>query len=501
MTEKKKPVKRAVNKPVKKASPKASSSKKRMPKWAKVLLIVFMSLAILSLCLFIAYKLIFSHYYNKLQIVDADHPDITMAANETLEPESGDNDPNLTDSPSEEIAAVEDELARVMREYEEKMRASAGDKNNTTYTQPDTDIIEDPTRDIDDPVDPDLTDPDVTVQMPENPGQAPAQPADPNPQTPQNPAQPGNTAQPAIAAQSGNSSSGSSSGKKVAGSTGIYNTGRKEADNVGLANGGAGDGVLPQVGADPNVLNILLIGIDARSDSNAGRSDTMIIMSINRNTKQIILTSLMRDCYVAIPGRGNNRLNAAHAYGGANLLMQTIEANFGIHIDYFARVNFFSFMDIVDAVGGIDINLAEAELPHVNSASTAQNMITSAGVNHLNGPQALAYARIRYVGSDYARTQRQRTVLQTVANKMRQMGLGELNSFLNVALPKIATNMPQSVLNDIVWSLPSILKYNISEFRVPWDGTGKSVRISGKSVLSVDITANRNLLNQIIYGR
>lgn len=488
MAEKKKPVKRAVNKPIKKASPKASSSKKRMPKWAKVLLIVFMSLAILSLCLFIAYKLIFSHYYNKLQIVDADHPDITMAANETLEPESGDNDPNQTDSPSEEIAAVEDELARVMREYEEKIRASAGDKNNTTYSEPATEYIEDPTLDIiDDPKDPDVTEPAIVIQISDNPGQQ------------GDPAQSGSTTQPGNTSQG--SSGSSSSGKKVAGSSSLYTTGRKEAGNVGLANGGAGDGVLPQVGADPNVLNILLIGIDSRSDSNAGRSDTMIIMSINRNTKQIILTSLMRDCYVAIPGRGNNRLNAAHAYGGANLLMQTIEANFGIHIDYFARVNFFSFMDIVDAVGGIDINLTEAELPHVNSASTADNKITSAGVNHLNGPQALAYARIRYVGSDYARTQRQRTVLQTVANKMRQMSLGELNSFLNVALPKIATNMPQSVLNDIVWSLPSTLKYAISEFRVPWDGTGKSVRISGKSVLSVDITANRNLLNQIIYGR
>ncbi len=507
MTEKKRPAKRVISSSMKKAAPKAETpKKKRMPKWAKVLLIVFMSLAILSLCLFIAYKLIFSHYYNKLQIVDADHPDITMAVNETLEPESGDDDPDQTDSPSEEVAAVEDELARVMREYEEKMRASAGDKNNSAYTEPDTepdtDIIEDPTEgNIDDPQNPEISDTSAALQNPGGSGQTPAQTG--TPKQGQTQPQQGNTTQQGNPSQgsSGSSSGSSSSGKKVAGSTGLYTTGRKEAGNIGLANGGAGDGVLPQVGADPNVLNILLIGIDARSDTNAGRSDTMIIMSINRNTKQIILTSLMRDCYVAIPGRANNRLNAAHAYGGANLLMQTIEANFGIHIDYFARVNFFSFMDIVDAVGGIDINLTEAELPHVNSASTAQNKITSAGVNHLNGPQALAYARIRYVGSDYARTQRQRTVLQTVAGKMRQMGLGELNSFLNVALPKIATNMPQGVLNDIVWSLPSILKYNITEFRVPWDGTGKSVRINGKSVLSVDITANRNLLNQIIYGR
>ncbi|MBO7515813.1 MAG: LCP family protein [Lachnospiraceae bacterium] len=491
MSEQKTPVRMKPKKrPDIKMSTKQKSSKKRMPKWAKILMIVFMSLGILVLGLFIAYNLIFSHYYNKMLIVDADHPDITMAVNETLEPEPGDNDPSQSDSPSEEVAAIEDELARVMREYEQKMKESAGD---TYYTvAPNTDpLIEDLT----DPEDgPEIIEP-INIEVPSDNGAKPASnPKTPNPGTPNQPADPAVTPNPG-------SSSGSNPGVKVAGSTGIYNTGRKAADNVGLQNGGAGDGELPQVGADPNVLNILLIGIDSRSDSNAGRSDTMIIMSINRNTKQIILTSLMRDCYVAIPGRGNNRLNAAHAYGGANLLMQTIEVNFGIHIDYFARVNFFSFMDIVDAVGGIDINLTAAELPHVNSASTAQNKIQNAGMNHLNGPQALAYARIRYVGSDYARTQRQRTVLQTVAGKLRGMGLGELNSFLNVALPKIATNIPQGVLNDLVWSMPSTLKYNISEFRVPWDGTGSSVRINGKSVLAVDITANRNLLNQIIYGR
>lgn len=490
MSEQLRPVRKKPKKrpDIKTASAKAS--KKRMPKWAKILLIVVMSMAILVVGLFIAYKIILSHYYNKMQIVDADHPDITMAANETLEPEVGDNDPSQSDSPSEEVAAIEDELARVMREYEEKMKASAGDSYYTM--DPGTDPwIEDFTDPEDDPQGQNP----IQVEVPSDNGPKPA--SDPKNPQPANPATPVTPNQPAV----NPGSSGSKSGTKVAGSTGIYNSGRKTAENVGLQNGGAGDGELPQVGADPNVLNILLIGIDSRSDSNAGRSDTMIIMSINRNTKQIILTSLMRDSYVAIPGRGNNRLNAAHAYGGANLLMQTIEANFGIHIDYFARVNFFSFMDIVDAVGGIDINLTAAELPHVNSASTAQNKITNAGMNHLNGPQALAYARIRYVGSDYARTQRQRTVLQTVAGKLRGMGLGELNSFLNVALPKIATNMPQGVLNDLVWSMPSTLKYSISEFRVPWDGTGSSVRINGKSVLAVDITANRNLLNQIIYGR
>ena len=172
MSEQLRPVRKKPKKrpDIKTASAKAS--KKRMPKWAKILLIVVMSMAILVVGLFIAYKIILSHYYNKMQIVDADHPDITMAANETLEPEVGDNDPSQSDSPSEEVAAIEDELARVMREYEEKMKASAGDSYYTM--DPGTDPwIEDFTNPEDDPQGQNP----IQVEVPSDNGPKPASPA------------------------------------------------------------------------------------------------------------------------------------------------------------------------------------------------------------------------------------------------------------------------------------------------------------------------------------
>lgn len=270
---------------------------------------------------------------------------------------------------------------------------------------------------------------------------------------------------------------------------------------------------LPAVQTDENVKNILLIGIDARGDSNAGRSDTMIILSINDKTKTITMTSLMRDCYVAIPGRGNNRLNAAHAYGGANLLMQTIELNFGIHIDGFARVNFVSFPQIIDNIGGVTVGVEANEIQYINSYLREINRIFGldpndskypegqVGAQLLNGRQALAYSRIRYVGSDYARTQRQREVLNAVASKLRGMGIFEIDSFLNNTLPLISTNLDRGYVNSLITSAPSLLKYTINEARIPADGMGTGVRIDGKSVISVDLVAARNYLNAVIYGR
>jgi LCP family protein required for cell wall assembly len=270
---------------------------------------------------------------------------------------------------------------------------------------------------------------------------------------------------------------------------------------------------LPSVQTSDDVKNILLIGIDARGDSNAGRSDTMIILSINDKAKTITMTSLLRDCYVAIPGRGNNRLNAAHAYGGANLLMQTIELNFGIHIDGFARVNFVSFPQIIDNIGGVTVGIEENEIQYINRYLKEINRIFGVapedskypdgqtGANLLNGRQALAYSRIRYVGSDYARTGRQREVLNAVATKLRGMGIFEIDSFLNNTLPLISTNLDRGYVNSLITSAPSLLKYTINEARVPADGMGTGVRIDGKSVIAVDLVATRNYLNAVIYGR
>ncbi len=293
-----------------------------------------------------------------------------------------------------------------------------------------------------------------------------------------------------------------------------------EVDNIleSIANGEVD---FPVVEPSKDITNILLIGIDSRSNNSSGRSDVMMILSINNESKQITVTSLMRDIYVAIPGRSNNRLNAAHAYGGGQLLMDTIELNFGVKVDGFVRVNFFNFIDIVEAAGGVDVAIegspTEGEMKWVNHYLSSLNHQTSGayaqflasdylkegqtGIQHLNGRQALAYARIRYVGSDYARTARQREIIMGVLNQMRQMSLSELNTFLQTVLPMVSTNLPQDMINNLMYSSPTMLGYTFQQHRVPADGTGQGVRIDGKSVISIDFAANRQLLKDIISGK
>jgi len=259
------------------------------------------------------------------------------------------------------------------------------------------------------------------------------------------------------------------------------------------------------------IINILLIGIDARGKLN-GRSDAIILLTINEKQEKIYLTSIMRDVYVAIPDRSGDRINSSYAYGGAPLLLKTIETNFGVHIDYYARVDFFSFITGVDVVGGVDIEINDEErywlneyLNEINGlygrhADTYKLPEGQIGVQHLNGSQALAYARIRYVGSDYARTQRQRNVINAAVKQMKSQSLSGIVNSLNEILPLITTNIPEDMLVDLAWSAPALMKYEIVEERVPHGGTGKSVTIDGKSVISVDFDYNSQMLQGIVNG-
>ncbi|MDE5620381.1 MAG: LCP family protein, partial [Ruminococcus sp.] len=154
------------------------------------------------------------------------------------------------------------------------------------------------------------------------------------------------------------------------------------------------------------VKSVLIIGTDGRSDNEQGRSDSMILLSFNSRTNEIILTSFMRDCYVNIQNYGMDKLNAAYSYGGAELLMDTIESNFMVEIDDYITVNFVSFAGIIDAVGGIDIDVSDEEAHEINNILFSEvnqlmgddqwaDFLESGGKLHLNGKQALSYARIR----------------------------------------------------------------------------------------------------------
>ena len=259
------------------------------------------------------------------------------------------------------------------------------------------------------------------------------------------------------------------------------------------------------------VKNVLLIGTDGRTEDEAARSDTMIIASINSRTDEISLISLMRDCYVVIPGYGENKLNAAYSFGGAELLMDTIEYNFGIAVEDYVSVNFVSFANVVDSVGGIDIEISDAEAQEINTIMQAEvnsimgddildDLLDGGGELHLNGKQALSYARIRYIGNaDFERTERQRRVIELVMDKVKSFNPAILPNVASSVLPGVETNMSTAELYWLSLKAPFIVGYERQQLQVPAEGTYYGeYRDCGDSLI-VDFNANYNLIYETAY--
>lgn len=264
---------------------------------------------------------------------------------------------------------------------------------------------------------------------------------------------------------------------------------------------------------DQGVKNILLIGNDSRSEGEDGRSDAMILLSVSSKTNKIYMTSLLRDIYVDIPGHDGNRLNAAYAYGGPELLMETIEQNFDIEVNRYMLVNFQAFANLVDAVGGVTLEVTNDEVQYINGYLVEYNQLqgnpegtdyldTSLSGNlHLNGPQALAYCRNRYIGTDFARTERQRKVL-TAAMKEAPLALVTNGSALiDGVLSNITTNLTQSELSGLISQAPFYLGYEMVSSQIPQQGTYWDEKIRGMAVLGVDFDANKEYIQKEIYGK
>lgn len=256
-----------------------------------------------------------------------------------------------------------------------------------------------------------------------------------------------------------------------------------------------------------NVYNILLIGVDRRDKSWNGNSDSMILMSVNKDTKKIHMTSFMRDLYAAIPGKGVHKLNAACAYGGGPLVVKTIEDNYKIPIDNYASVDFDSMIDIVDLVGGVSIDISEDEMRVANdyikemcklkNEDASKHALTQSGEQLMDGYQAVAYARIRYVGNaDYQRTERQREVLSKIIEKSKGLNISQINALANRLLPKVTHNVEEGTMLTLLSEIPTIRNYEIEQSRVPYDGMFSS---KGEMLLP-DFTATIRKLQTDIYG-
>ncbi|MCM1535514.1 MAG: LCP family protein [Clostridium sp.] len=263
---------------------------------------------------------------------------------------------------------------------------------------------------------------------------------------------------------------------------------------------------------EDGVINILLIGNDSRQNGEDGRSDAMILLSVSTKTQKIYMTSLLRDMYVEIPGHDGNRLNAAYAYGGAGLLMQTIEQNLNISVNRYMLVNFEAFANLVDAVKGIELELSSEEVAYVNGYLEEYNILTKrpegtdymdtslSGMLHLNGPQALAYTRNRYLGTDFGRTERQRKVLSAVIKKLPKAAVTNSKELMDGLLPNLTTNLTQNECYLLSFYAPKLLTYELVQNSIPMDGTYKNANIRGMAVLEVDFDANKKYIRENVYG-
>lgn len=251
-----------------------------------------------------------------------------------------------------------------------------------------------------------------------------------------------------------------------------------------------------------NIINILLVGQDGYGTGPTvrSRSDSMILCTFNKSTKTLTMTSFMRDMYVKIPGYYSQRINVAYAVGGFPALYDTLEYNFGIRPDYGIAVNFVTFREVIDMVGGVDIELTAAEANYMNNCTVPHkgypyNWGLTAGVHHLTGEQALVYARNRRIGDDFARTERQRNVIDQLVQKAQELPLTELYEMINKLLPMLVTDMTNAeIIKCAVECAPYLKDIQIVSQRIPINGSYSHVGINGMRVLLPNLEKNHQFL-------
>jgi LCP family protein required for cell wall assembly len=262
-----------------------------------------------------------------------------------------------------------------------------------------------------------------------------------------------------------------------------------------------------------NYINILLLGVDTMNQTNkdTGRADSNIILTIDKAHKKIKLTSLMRDMLMNNVGnKPHDKLTHAYAYGGPELSLKVVNENLNLNIQDFVKVNFTSFYKIVDALGGVDINVADSEIKIINRyikevalmEKKTPAYLTHGGTQRLNGIQALAYCRIRYVGNgDFERTQRQRAVLTEIFNKISSMNLSKASSVLDTVLSDVETSLSKKeILSYTSYAIINNIK-TIDQFRLPEDKTGYSTNRMINGVFYLDWNREGNIkdLHQFIF--
>ena len=276
--------------------------------------------------------------------------------------------------------------------------------------------------------------------------------------------------------------------------------------------------------SDTDVVNILLVGADKNLDEQdkdvERRSDSMMIATLDVKHSKLKVTSLMRDMYVEIPGYGGNKLNAAYSFGGIKLLYKTLAKNFGIKLDGYMEVNFDAFVNVIDELGGVEVNLTDSEalnLRQTNYIKRRKYRSVKKGKQIFNGQQALGYCRNRHgkkqpdgrypgvytasgKGDDYGRTERQRLTMQAVLKKVKQLSPEELLNLAEIILPNVKTDVSESdIYSYLMTTVFRMGTTKLHQFSLPIEGGYTSQSIRGQSCLVPDLPANKSALKKFIF--
>lgn len=249
---------------------------------------------------------------------------------------------------------------------------------------------------------------------------------------------------------------------------------------------------------DNDVYNVLLVGTDSR-DPNAdmGRSDSMMLVSFNKNEGKSSVISFLRDTLVDIDGYGKSRLGHTYAYGGVGLTINTLNQQFGLDIQNYVTINFENLVNIIDELGGIEVTLTEEEAEYYRQNGMPD---IQAGPVTLTGSQALAHARNRTLDSDFGRTRRQRSVMYGIYRKvLEQRDPSTLMPLITYCMTQVKTNMSVTEIYNMATDVLSVDNLKTQQAAVPQEGTYNSITYEGMAVLEIDMEANKQYINELLY--
>lgn len=253
-------------------------------------------------------------------------------------------------------------------------------------------------------------------------------------------------------------------------------------------------------------LNVLLIGVDQSEPGTRGRSDTMMLVRVQPEDGSIRLVSFLRDLYIPIAGVGKTRLNAAYTYGGEALLKDTLAQHFGVRIDRTVTVGFSLLAELIDQVGGVEIEIEERERKALNAMIQEYNgdyglsggEVAEAGVQRLDGRQALCYSRLRKIDSDFQRTSRQQAVVEGLLRQISAMGKWDLLRLAVQVLGRVETDLTFGDVTSLVPLLTKGEALTLQTARVPFDGAYREETIKGMMVLVPDVQSCRTRLQRFL---